>query len=116
VTVQLLDRDHALREAAQRLIGDYAEMIPSGQVLAAVARAKVHVHDGLRVVRLPLPPTDEYLALVVGLARQELSLRLKPEPSKRPGVAMAQRPQPAPRAATDRTLFREVAPQSSPAQ
>jgi hypothetical protein len=95
VTVPVLDRDRALREAAQRLTRDYTGRMPSGQVLAAVARAKVHVRDGLGVVRLPLPPTDEYLALVVGLARQELELRLKPQPSARRGATMVQRAQPA---------------------
>jgi hypothetical protein len=95
VTVPVLDRDRALREEAQRLTREYAASVPSGQVLAAVARAKLHVHEGLRVIRLALPPTDEYLALVIGLARQELHLRLKPDPSLRYRRAALQPTRPA---------------------
>lgn len=83
MTIDALPQQQALLDAAQQLTDEYAGRLPSGHVIASLGRAKVHVQEGLRAVRLPLPPPDEYAALVIGLARQELDLRLKPPPAAR---------------------------------
>jgi hypothetical protein len=66
--------DHLLRESTEHLVEDYTPntRVSVGRVLAAVDRAKRHVLDGYRVLNLDAPSGDEYVALVVGLARQEL--------------------------------------------
>jgi len=73
----LTSREHndLLRNATEQLVGDYTPntRVSAGRVLAAVARAKRYVLDGYRVLNLDTPPADEYVALVVGLARQELN-------------------------------------------
>ena len=41
--------------------------------MGAIARAKSHVLDGYHVLDLDAPPPDEFVSLVIGLARQELT-------------------------------------------
>lgn len=70
-------RTDQLIDAVAGLISEYALLgLSSEDVLAAVARAQVHVRDGLGVIGLDMPPDDEYAVLVVGLARQELAVRV----------------------------------------
>ena len=73
-TIASREHDELLRQAAERLAKEYTRnaRVSAGRVLAAVARAKRHVLDGYRVLNLDFPPGDEYVALVIGLARQEL--------------------------------------------
>lgn len=66
-----------LIDAVAGLISEYAPSdLSSADVLGAVARAELHVRDGFGVIGLDMPPEDEYAVLVVGLARQELALRI----------------------------------------
>jgi hypothetical protein len=75
IMTTLVPGNDLLIEAVDRLISDYAASLPSADVLAAVARAQIHVRDGLGALRLDMPPDDEYAMLVTGLARQELAVR-----------------------------------------
>lgn len=66
-----------LTDAVAGLLSEYAPSdLSPADVLAAVARAQVHVRDGFGDIGLDMPPEDEYAILVVGLARQELAVRL----------------------------------------
>ena len=73
-SLALRDHDRLLRETIEHLVEDYTAnaRVSAGRVLAAVTRAKRHVLDGYGVLNLDAPPADEYIALVGGLARQEL--------------------------------------------
>jgi hypothetical protein len=67
-----------LRTATEDLIRAHRADLTAGAVIAAVARAKLHVDSGFAVIHLEPPPPDEYVVLVIGLARQELAKRLAP--------------------------------------
>jgi hypothetical protein len=69
------ERTSRLLTATLGLVDDYRQSSPADVVLAAVARAKIHVADGQRVLHDNLTD-DEFVALVLDLARQELDLRL----------------------------------------
>jgi len=62
-----------LRDATTDLIEEFSSGVPAGKVIGAVGRAKNHVRSGYDVLQFGAPPPDEYVSLIVGLARQELS-------------------------------------------
>lgn len=55
---------------------DIAADLNAGQILAAVARAKLRARNGYVRSHQPPPPPEEYAALVFGLARRELASRV----------------------------------------
>jgi hypothetical protein len=61
-----------LLEATTRLIDEFSSRIQVGRIVGAIGRAKSHVRSGYRLLVITAPPPDEYVSLVVGLARQEL--------------------------------------------
>jgi hypothetical protein len=71
----------ALLATIDELVSEYVDKASAGRVLDAVARSRIHVEDGLRVVG-HLPPEDEYVSLIAGLARQELDLSLRSNTAK----------------------------------
>jgi hypothetical protein len=67
----------SLLKATERLMWeDIASDLSAGQVIAAVARAKVRARNGYVGSHQAPPPPDEYAALVFGLARRELASRV----------------------------------------
>jgi hypothetical protein len=74
----------SLIDAVEQLLEDYRGALGASEVLTAVARAQVHVRDGLGGIGLERPPDDEYAVLVTGLARQELAVRLHAVTTVRP--------------------------------
>jgi hypothetical protein len=76
VPAQAPTHESLLITATEKLIQVHRAELPIGDVIAAVARAKLHVDRGLAVCQLDPPPADEYVVLVVGLARQELAKRV----------------------------------------
>ncbi len=72
-----MDRETLLLDAVQNLVDTYEDRCDAALVLDALARAKIHIRDGFSVLALDVPPADEYVTLVVGLATQELELRFK---------------------------------------
>lgn len=76
-TLQSSPLNLLLLDATEDLIRAHRETLPARDVIAAVARAKLHVDSGFAVIHLDPPPADEYVVLVVGLARQELIKRVK---------------------------------------
>lgn len=71
-TIQGQDYDDLLREATDRLIRQRDHDVAAGQIIAAVARAKLRVRHGFAAYDFEPPPPDEYVALVAGLATQDL--------------------------------------------
>ena len=70
-----LEHRQLLLQATEALVVDYAPTTVAGVVIAAVARAKCHVRDGYTACGLHAPPADEYVSLIIGLARHELNER-----------------------------------------
>ena len=66
-------RHPLLIDAVEALIAEFCPPLVIGRVTGAVARAKHHVRNGFAVLNLELPPPDELVSLVIGLARQELA-------------------------------------------
>jgi hypothetical protein len=63
-----------LFDATEELVEDFTAntRISAGRVLAAVARARRYVQSGYAALLIDAPPVDEYVALVIGLARKKL--------------------------------------------
>jgi hypothetical protein len=70
-----------LAVATEELISTSTYGVAPGQILSAVARAKIHVGRGYGLLDLEPPPADEYVSLVIGLAKQELELHAQDEPA-----------------------------------
>lgn len=77
-TIQGREYDELLLETTERLIQESASEVAAGQIIAAMARAKLHVRHGYAACNFDPPPADEYVALVAGLAKQELLSRAQP--------------------------------------
>jgi hypothetical protein len=77
-TLERRSLESLLADATGELIELHHDTLPTQDVLAAVARAKLHVERGFAVCQLDPPPPDEHVMLVIGLARQELAKRLSP--------------------------------------
>jgi hypothetical protein len=71
-TIQGPDYDELLRAATESLIKQSDRQVAAGQVIAAVTRAKLRVRRGYAAYDFEPPPPDEYVALVAGLAKQDL--------------------------------------------
>jgi hypothetical protein len=71
-TIQGHDYDDLLREATEQLIRQRDHDVAAGQIIAAVARAKIRVRHNFAAYDFEPPPPDEYVALVAGLAKQDL--------------------------------------------
>jgi hypothetical protein len=67
--------EHLLREASTRLIEDNTGRVPVWQVMAAVSWAQRYVRDGYDAFNMAPPPANEHVALIVGLAAQEIVKR-----------------------------------------
>lgn len=65
--------DRLLIDGAETLIAEFCPPLVVGRVMGAVDRARSRVLDGYRVLNLDAPPSDEFVSLVIGLARQELA-------------------------------------------
>jgi len=66
--------DQMLVEGTEILVAEFCPPLVVGRVIGAIARATSHVLDGYRVLNLDAPSPDEFVSLVIGLARQELEV------------------------------------------
>ena len=80
--------EHELREATTRLIEDNSGSISPRQVADAVSWARRHVHDSYDRFNMPLPPADEHVVLIAGLAAQHLMQRRAEDEPPPPGGAV----------------------------
>jgi len=76
--------DVLLSAEADKLIWEFRRTLTYREVVQAVARARVEVRDAYRELEIDLPPVDEYVALVIGMARQRITARLVPTSSVPP--------------------------------
>jgi hypothetical protein len=67
-------RDNLLLDAASRLVREYRDGLRERRIRSALAHARSHVRDGFATCGLELPPDDEYVVLVIGLACRELGV------------------------------------------
>ena len=63
-----------MREATEQLVRSYADEFSSGEILAAVARAKASARAHFAELE-NTPATAEYVALIESTARRELIAR-----------------------------------------
>jgi hypothetical protein len=61
-----------MREATEQLVRGHANEFSSGEILAAVARAKAQVRAHFAHLDVELPPTATYVALIESTARRDL--------------------------------------------
>lgn len=72
--------DGILSAETDKLIWEFRRTLTYREIVQAVARARVDVRDGYRNLKRELPEADEYVALVIGLARQRIEARFVPAP------------------------------------
>jgi hypothetical protein len=76
------DTDKLLSARTDDLIWEHRRALTHREVVHSVARARMEVRDGYRSMSLPLPTGEEYVALVIGMARRHLHERfIAPAPS-----------------------------------
>jgi len=62
-----------LADATERLVASFRADVPRERIVSAVVRATGYVRSGYAALCLDAPGPSEYVALVTGLAQQELS-------------------------------------------
>lgn len=66
-----MNRDELLLQATENFVRA-RDTLTAREVIEAVTRARVFVRDGFAVSALELPPSDEYVMLVIGMAGRDL--------------------------------------------
>jgi hypothetical protein len=70
--------DRLLLDAVDVLVHDPDVQAPAGRVIARVARAKIRARELYRANGSELPPAEDYVALIIAMARQDLMGRVDP--------------------------------------
>lgn len=76
------DTDTLLSARTDDLLWEYRRTLTHREVIHAVARARMEVRDGYRSMALELPAADEYVSLVIGMARRHLRERFVVPPQE----------------------------------
>lgn len=71
-TVSAREYDQALLQATDELIRRHPNLA-AGRVIAAVARAKIHIRDLYSTSGQETPDPAEYIAVIIAMAAQQLT-------------------------------------------
>jgi hypothetical protein len=68
--------DPLLSDTTERLIWELHRDLTAREIIGAVVRARIVVREGYADTLLDPPPPDKYVALVIGLAKKELAMKV----------------------------------------